>query len=83
MKNSQNISITMPQTMLKSVEQLATKENRTLSELIREALRYYQRQREWDETVMLGRKRAQKLGIKPGDVEKLIHEYRSEHRKQR
>jgi len=36
----------MPPSQLKQVERLAKKENRTLSELIREALRQYQQQRE-------------------------------------
>ena len=36
----------MPPAQLKQVERLARKENRTLSELVREALRQYQQQRE-------------------------------------
>jgi Arc/MetJ-type ribon-helix-helix transcriptional regulator len=36
----------MPPAQLKQVERLARKENRTLSELVREALRQYQQKRE-------------------------------------
>jgi Arc/MetJ-type ribon-helix-helix transcriptional regulator len=36
----------MPPTQLKQVERLARKENRTLSELVREALRQYQQKQE-------------------------------------
>jgi predicted transcriptional regulator len=36
----------MPPTQLKQVERLAKKENRTMSELIREALRQYQQRQE-------------------------------------
>ena len=38
---TKNISITMPVAMVKDAERLAKRENRTLSELVREALRHY------------------------------------------
>jgi len=41
MRTTQNISITMPKAMLKEVARLAKRERRTMSELIREALRHY------------------------------------------
>ncbi len=37
-------AVTMPPEMARQAERLAKKENRTMSELIREALRQYQRQ---------------------------------------
>jgi predicted transcriptional regulator len=55
---------------------LAKKENRTMSELIREALRQYERYRWWEETNAYGRARAKALGIREGDVDRVIHEYR-------
>ena len=42
MRNTKVYSITMPPEMAKQVERLARKENRTMSELVREALRRYQ-----------------------------------------
>ena len=44
MRNTKVYSITMPPEMAKQVERLARKENRTMSELVREALRRYQAQ---------------------------------------
>jgi len=45
MRTSQIISITLPPEMLTRAVALAKKENRTMSELVREALRHYERQR--------------------------------------
>ena len=45
MRTTKNISITMPTAMVKDAERLAKRENRTMSELIREALRHYQARR--------------------------------------
>jgi len=42
MRNARVYSITMPPEMAKQAERLARKENRTMSELMREALRRYQ-----------------------------------------
>ncbi len=41
---SRNISISLPEEMLQQAEELAQKEQRTLSELFREALRVYRMQ---------------------------------------
>ena len=43
MRNTKVYSITMPPEMAKKAERLARKENRTMSELVREALRRYER----------------------------------------
>jgi predicted transcriptional regulator len=80
MRTTKTLSITIPPEMLSRAEALAKKENRTMSELVREALRHYERQRWWEETNAYGRARAQALGIHEEDVDKLIHEYRQEKR---
>jgi Arc/MetJ-type ribon-helix-helix transcriptional regulator len=46
MRTSKTISVSMPPAQLKQVERLAKRENRTMSELIREALRQYQQRQE-------------------------------------
>jgi Arc/MetJ-type ribon-helix-helix transcriptional regulator len=46
MRTSKVVSVSMPPNQLKQVERMAKKENRTMSELIREALRRYQQQQE-------------------------------------
>src|ERR1035437_6252295 len=45
MRTTKNVSITMPVAMVKDAERLAKRENRTMSELIREALRHYKARR--------------------------------------
>jgi CopG family transcriptional regulator/antitoxin EndoAI len=78
MRTTKTLSITLPPEMLSRAEDMARKENRTMSELIREALRHYERQRWWEETNSYGRARAQELGIRENDVERLTREARRE-----
>jgi CopG family transcriptional regulator / antitoxin EndoAI len=80
MRTTKTLSITIPPDMLSRAEALAKKENRTMSELVREALRHYERQRWWEDTNAYGRARAEALGIREGDVERVIHEYRQKER---
>jgi predicted transcriptional regulator len=83
MRTSQIVSITLPPEMLSRATALAKKENRTMSELVREALRQYERHRWWEETNAYGRARAKALGIREEDVDRVIHEYRREKRARR
>jgi predicted transcriptional regulator len=83
MRTTKTLSVTLPPEMLSRAEALAKKENRTMSELVREALRQYERQRWWEETNAYGRARAKELGIREEDVDRLIHEYRQEKRARR
>ncbi len=76
MRNTKTLSVTLPPDMLKRAQSIAKKESRTMSELIREALRYYERRTWWDEVNTYGRSSAQRRGIREGDVERLIHETR-------
>ena len=55
MRNAKTLSITLPPEMLSRAQALARKESRTMSELIREALRQYERLRWWEETNAYGR----------------------------
>ena len=45
MRSTKNISITMPTAMVKEAERIAKRENRTMNELVREALRQYKSRR--------------------------------------
>jgi predicted transcriptional regulator len=42
MRTSKTLSVSLPPAQLERAERLARKENRTLSELVREALRHYE-----------------------------------------
>ena len=46
MRTSRTLSVSLPPAQLKRAERLAKRENRTLSELVREALRQYEQKRE-------------------------------------
>jgi len=46
MRTSKTLSISLPPAQLKAAKNLARKENRTMSELVREALRQYQKKQE-------------------------------------
>jgi len=77
------VSIRLPPAVLKEAERMARKENRTFSELVREALRCYQRQRAWDRINAYGRARAAELGITERDVVPIIKQFRKERRERR
>ena len=46
MRTSRTLSVSLPPAQLKRAERLAKRENRTLSELVREALRQYEQKQE-------------------------------------
>jgi predicted transcriptional regulator len=62
--------------MLKRAQSIAKRESRTMSELVREALRQYERRSWWDEVNAYGRRRAEELGLREADVDRLVHEGR-------
>jgi hypothetical protein len=66
--------------MLSRAEQLAERENRTMSELVREALRHYER-RKWSEEINLyGGAKAKELGLGAADVVPMVKQVRKERR---
>jgi predicted transcriptional regulator len=66
--------------MLTRAEQLAQQENRTMSELIREALRHYERRKWWDDANAYGRSKAEQVGLTEADVVSAVREVRNERR---
>ncbi len=83
MRTTKTLAVTLPPEMLSRAEKLARKENRTMSELVREALRHYERRQWWEETNAYGQMRAGALNIREDDVERLISEVRQEKRGKR
>ena len=75
-RKSRVITFSMPPEMDEQVRQLMQEEGRTMSELIREALRLYMNDREWRSLLRHGQRRAREMGISPEDVERLLEEYR-------
>ncbi len=76
MRNTKTLSVTLPPDMLKRAQSIAKRESRTMSELIREALRHYERRSWWDDINAYGRSKADQRGIREQDVDRLIHELR-------
>jgi predicted transcriptional regulator len=82
MRTSRTLSITLPPEMLARAEELARTEHRTMSELMREALRHYDRNRWWDSVNALGIKTAEAAGVRTdNDVVDSVHQLRQQRRK--
>lgn len=79
-RTSKTLSITLPPEMLSRAEQLAQQENRTMSELVREALRDYERRKWWEQMNVYGRARAEELGLGEADVVPAVKQVRKERR---
>jgi predicted transcriptional regulator len=82
MRNTKVVSISLPTEMLEAAELTAKQENRTMSELMREALRAYQRERQaWRDVFAYGEANAKRLGIKDEqDVVRMVRESRQQKR---
>ena len=71
------ITFSLPPEMAERVREVMAEEDRTMSQLIREALRLYMDDREWRSLVRYGQRRAREQGIAPEDVERLVDELRA------
>lgn len=69
-------TISLPPKMVKEAEKIARDENRTKSELIREALRFYLDEKEWQYLYRYGAKKAIEKGLAESDIEKLVDDIR-------
>ena len=66
------INISVPPALAKRIRQVAKEENRTQSELLREAFRTYEWRRDWAKIKAVGRGTAVRMGIKSDeDVERI------------
>ncbi len=91
MRTSRTISVSLPAAQLKEAERLARKEHRTMSELVREALRQYQqKQAESGNADLIAALRAVQEGARRAGLDKLssreinaeISAYRRDRKKQ-
>ena len=57
-RNTKTITFSLPPEMAEQVQDVMREEGRTMSELIREALRNYMDEREWPQTIRYERLRA-------------------------
>lgn len=70
------ISISIPPSIEEKIEEITKKEGMTRSELIREALRRYIEEKELEELVKYGRKKALERGITEDQIEDIVDSYR-------
>lgn len=74
---TQTINLSIPKPLLTMISRQAKTEARTKSGLIQEAIRaYFNQKSAWQDLFNYGQKQAKKLKLKPGDVERLVDEYR-------
>lgn len=75
---TQTLNIALPSELVKRVDRLAKKEYRNRSELIREALRVYLKDKaEWEQIFEYGKKVGKIMGIKSEeDVDRIVYEHR-------
>lgn len=73
---TKTITISIPPEMEAQIEELMRLEGRTRSELLREALRRYVRDREWRELLRYGQRKAQEAGITEDEIEDIVDAYR-------
>jgi predicted transcriptional regulator len=79
MRTTKIVSITLPPALYEQARALAKVENRTLSELFREAFRRYERERFWELSKKWAREPAERLGLKTEeDVVELVRQVRRE-----
>ena len=64
-RNTEVITISLPPEMAEQVRQLMKAEDRTMSGLIREALRLYMQEAEWRRIQRYGQRRAPRAGHRP------------------
>jgi len=76
MRISKTVSITLPPDMLQRALDLAKAENRTMSELIREALRQYEFEKALHKLQAYGKKQAAKTGLREKDIVNAVKEVR-------
>lgn len=79
MRTTKVVSITMPPPLFEQAQALAKEENRTMSELLREALRRYQSERSFERARAQMAPAAKRLGIEnEDDVVNLVRQVRRE-----
>jgi len=77
MPAAKQTSLSLPPALMREVEPVAKREDRTRNELLHEAVRHYIADSRWRELHEYGQKQARKLGLKESDVQHLIEEVRA------
>jgi hypothetical protein len=73
-------SLRVPAGLAAQVRAAAEEEQRPSSEILRDALERYLTERQWEKLYAYGQGRAQALDLSDDDVDRLIADYRAEHK---
>jgi predicted transcriptional regulator len=74
------VTIKLPPELLEKLDRLSRDSNRSLDEVVYEAVSQYVNDDDWQELLDYGTRQADRQALAPDDVERLIDEYRSETR---
>jgi len=78
MRTTKPISVSLPLDLLQETQRVAREEDRTRTDLIREALRQYLGSRRWQRLRQWGTETAEQLGLKTeADLQRLLDEARA------
>ncbi len=75
---SQTFTISLPKELAQEIDRMAAAENRSRSELMREAFRQYlERRRRWERIFVYGRRRAKAIGLRSEEeVARAVEDHR-------
>lgn len=77
MKRSVVTSFSLPPETIQYTQELAKAENKSRSEVVREAVAKYYAMKQWEELREFGARQANRLGVRnEDDVDRVVHEYR-------
>ena len=76
MEPDKNLHAKIPPALLTEAENVAQAEHITLDDVLRQAVERYIEDRRWQKVYRFGEQQARKLGIKEGDVDRIIHQRR-------
>ena len=79
MATGQTENLSLPDGLQAEIEKVARAQERTVNEVLAEAVDRYIREKQWQSLKSYGRQKARERGIKEGDVLRLIAESRREH----
>ena len=75
----QTENLSLPDGLQTEIEKVARAQERTVNEVLAEAVDRYVREKQWQSLKSYGRQKARERGIKQNDVLRLIAESRREH----
>jgi predicted transcriptional regulator len=79
MATGQTENLSLPDRLQTEIEKVARAQERTVNEVLAEAVDRYIREEQWQSLKSYGRQKARQRGIKESDVLRLIAESRREH----